>query len=74
MDQNTGSRVGLPNGSEYEYTTEVDLTLQEVRVPGDWDGPRRGVLLHAMHWPTPGGLPLGICVGRGIESNRGGLA
>ena len=57
-------------------TTEVDLTRpeQEVEGAGELDGPRRGVLLHAMHALDSGGAALGHCVGRGIESNRGGLA
>ena len=40
-------------------TTEVDLTRpeQEVEGAGELDGPRRGVLLDAMHAFTPEGLP-----------------
>ena len=42
-------------------TTEVDLTRPEqvVEGAGELDGPRRGVLLHAMHSFAPDGLPLG---------------
>ncbi len=42
-------------------TTEVDLTRpeQDVEGAGELDGPRRGVLLHAMQAFAPDGIPLG---------------
>jgi len=42
-------------------TSEIDLTRpqQEVQGVGELEGPRRGVLLHAMHAYTPDGTPLG---------------
>lgn len=51
-------------------TSEIDLTRpqQDVVGVGELDGPRRGVLLHAMHAYTPDGTPLGTvsaeCVNR----------
>jgi Transposase DNA-binding/Transposase Tn5 dimerisation domain len=42
-------------------TTEIDLTRPEQNVEGagDWDGARRGILLHEVQVFTPDGLPLG---------------
>jgi Transposase DNA-binding/Transposase Tn5 dimerisation domain len=53
----TGEKVVLM----VQDTTEVDLTrpTQKVEGAGELDGPRRGVLVHAMHVFTPYGLPLG---------------
>ena len=54
-------------------TTEVDLTRpeQEVEGAGELDGPRRGVLLHAMHAFTPEGLPLGTAWAEVLNRTEG---
>ena len=54
-------------------TTEVDLTRpkQEVEGAGELDGPRRGVLLHAMHAFAPNGLPLGTAWAEVLNRTEG---
>jgi hypothetical protein len=54
-------------------TTEVDLTRpeQEVVGAGELDGPRRGVLLHAMHAFAPEGLPLGTAWAEVLNRTEG---
>lgn len=54
-------------------TTEVDLTRpeKEVEGAGELDGPRRGVLLHAMHAFAPDGLPLGTAWAEVLNRTEG---
>ena len=54
-------------------TTEVDLTRpdQEVEGAGELDGPRRGVLLHAMHAFSPDALPLGTAWAEVLNRTEG---
>jgi Transposase DNA-binding/Transposase Tn5 dimerisation domain len=54
-------------------TTEVDLTRPEQAVEGagELDGPRRGVLLHAMHAFDPDGLPLGTAWAKVLNRTEG---
>jgi Transposase DNA-binding/Transposase Tn5 dimerisation domain len=54
-------------------TTEVDLTRPEQAVEGagELDGPRRGVLLHAMHAFDPHGLPLGTAWAEVLNRTEG---
>jgi Transposase DNA-binding/Transposase Tn5 dimerisation domain len=54
-------------------TTEVDLTRPEQAVEGagELDGPRRGVLLHAMHAFGPDALPLGTAWAKVLNRTEG---
>jgi hypothetical protein len=54
-------------------TTEIDLTRphQPVKGAGELDGPRRGVLMHAMHAFDPVGLPLGTAWAEVLNRTKG---